>query len=29
MPNFEFTSIQDGLTKAIDWYKENKKDIRS
>ena len=29
MPHFEFTSIQDGLKKAIDWYKANKKDVRS
>ncbi len=28
MPDFTFTSIQDGLTKAIDWYKANKKEIR-
>ncbi len=28
MPNFEFTSIQDGLKKAIDWYKANKKEAR-
>ena len=29
MPHFEFTTIQNGLKKAIHWYKENKKDIRS
>lgn len=29
MPSFEFTTIQDGLKKAINWYRDNKKVIRS
>lgn len=29
MPDFKFTTIQDGLKKAIDWYKANKETVRS
>jgi GDP-L-fucose synthase len=29
MPSFTFTTIQDGLSKAIDWYRYNKKVIRT